>query len=82
MVNTYTKFIQFVEILCKPFRKTTWKSIVNLRAKLKSFIQHVEIVTFPPTFPALSTTFPTITFNLSPPELFHLFTTPTITIIN
>ena len=81
MYKPNTNFTQNVENMCKFTRKTTCKTAVKLRAKLKNFIHRVEISTFPPTFPVFPTIFPTINHTLLLPRLFHFFTDPTITTI-
>ena len=75
-------FTHFVENLCK----NTFKSLCTFRAKLcaknKSFIQCVQISTFPLHFPYFFATFPTNISPLSLTNLFHFSTQPITTTIN
>lgn len=75
-------FIQIVQILCKIPFKSLRKSYAKFCVKFLINTNCVEIQTFPPTFPHFFTAFPTTNHSLSPPSLFHFFTSPTITIIN
>lgn len=76
------KITQIVEIQCKTTCKTLRKIRANFCANLFRFIKIVYNFTFPPTFPAFSTHFPTTTSPLYITNFFHYSTSPTITTIN
>lgn len=82
MVNPVNKITQIVEIPCKTTRKSLRKSTAKMCTIIKYFIQHVNIATFPPTFPIQSTDFSTTPPPLLPLRLFHFSTKPTTITIN
>lgn len=76
------KFVHFVQILCKSPFKSLRIINVKLCEKINQNQKSVQITRFPHTFSTFFTNFPTNHPPLSPPNLFHFFTAPTITTTN